>query len=136
MNITKSQKNELAAIAEKHGISHVLLFGSQAAERARVGSDIDIAILAPEKKSKAEYAKLVSDCARIFGVPSGEIDITELCHADPLLLYHAVYNARLLYGDYGAFLRLKSYALKRRMDHRKFFELQERYINQKLYAQP
>ncbi len=134
MHITQSQTNELSVIAKKYGISHVLLFGSQFTGRAVVASDVDIAILAPKKKSKAEYAKLVSDFARIFGVPSSEIDITELCHADPLLLYHAVYNARLLHGDYGAFLRLKSYALKRRMDHRKFFKLQDRYIKQKLYA--
>lgn len=134
MRITEFQTNELRAIARKYGISHVLLFGSQAAGRATAASDIDIAILAPEKKSKAEYANLISDFARIFGVSSGEIDITELCHADPLLFYLTLYNARLLYGDYDLFQRLKSYALKRRMDHQKFFQLQDRYIKQKLYA--
>lgn len=134
MNIIQSQKNELAAIAQKYGISCVLLFGSHAARRATAASDIDIAILAPEKKSKAHYAKLVSGFARVFGVPSGEMDITELCHADPLLFYHAVYNSLLLYGDYGSFQRLKLYALKRLMDHRKFFQLQDQYIKQKLYA--
>lgn len=135
MKITQAQKNELEKIAPKYGITLILLFGSQAKETAHPASDVDFGIMSEKQLSREQYAGLISDFARIFHIPSDRVDLTELKRADPLLLQRSYFEGILLYGKDELFRRRKMYALKRFMDHKKFFILQDRYIKQKLYGQ-
>ncbi len=121
MEITDQQKKELAKIAKEYGLTHIVLFGSQAKQTAREGSDIDIAIISDKKLNRADYAKIISSFSRIFGASSDKMDLTEVFRADPLLLYHTMFDGRLLYGDNRIFQLKKMYALKRFMDHKKKF---------------
>ena len=134
MKVTASQKNQLMKIAVKYGITQIFLFGSQVKWTARPTSDIDFGIESKNRLSREQYAKLTSDLAHLFYISSTRVDLTELSYADPLLLQRSYFDGELLYGDPKRFQERKMYALKRLMDHKKFLNLQDQYIQKKLYA--
>ena len=56
------------------------------------------------------------------------MDLAVLNHADPLFLQRVVERCRLLHGNPVELQRLKLYAFKRYQDHRRFFDLERRFV--------
>ena len=94
-------------ILKKHNLSLILLHGSQVTGKIHPKSDIDIAVL-PKKNNKTfNLPGLYVDLNRIY--ESDRVDVANLIHANPLLMYRVARKSKLLAGknsDYEEFQRL------------------------------
>ncbi len=118
----------LGAIAKEYGVRLVLQFGSSVTGRDHVRSDVDIAVLLERPTvSPAEYAQLLHAVQRHF--PDREVDLALINHADPLFLKKITDRCEILYGTMEELHRLKIYAFKRYQDHRRYFEMEGRFVD-------
>jgi predicted nucleotidyltransferase len=123
--------DEIAPIAQRHGIILLLRFGSSVTGRMHAQSDVDLAVLLDRLPGTLEaHAALVQDLQRLF--PDREVDVALLNRADPLFLKKVTEHCLLLYGPVGALQRLKIYAFRRHQDHRRYLELERRYVERSL----
>lgn len=121
----------LAKVAGKHGIVLLLQFGSSVTGKLHVRSDLDLAVLLERFPSSFDaHAGLLADLQPLF--PDGEIDLALINRADPLFLKKITEAPRLLYGSTRELHRLKIYAFKRYQDHRKYLEMERRYVQRSL----
>ena len=122
---------QIAPIAKKHGIVLLLQFGSSVTGRLHERSDVDLAVLLERvPRSLAVHAELLQDLQELF--PDREVDLALLNRADPLFLKKITEACRLLYGSPRELQRLKIYAFKRYQDHRKYLEMERRYVERSL----
>lgn len=125
--------NEIARIAEAHGVLLLLQFGSSVTGKVHRRSDVDLAALLNRSRiSLSERTALLHDLQGQF--PDREVDLAILNHADPLLLKKIMESCRLLYGESRRLHFLKIYAFKRYQDHGKYFEMERRFIAKRLAA--
>jgi len=118
----------LGAIAKRYRIRLVLQFGSSVTGRDHVRSDVDIAVLLEQPTlSSTEYAQLLHELQRHF--PDREADLALLNHADPLFLKKITDHCEILYGPVEELHKLKIYAFKRYQDHRRYFEMERRFVD-------
>ncbi len=118
---------DLDRIARAHGIRLLLQFGSTVTGRVHARSDIDLAVLLERPSlTLAERGELVHALQSLF--PDREIDLAVLNHADPLLLKQVMDTCRPLYGTPAGLRRLQLLAFKRYQDHRKYLELERRFV--------
>jgi len=118
---------ELEPIVRTHGIRLLLQFGSTVAGQAHAHSDVDLAVLLERPGLTLEgRAALVRDLQALF--PGAEVDLCILNHADPLLLKKVTESCRLLQGTEVELRRLQLLAFKRYQDHRKYFDLERRFV--------
>jgi len=117
----------LDRIAERYGIRLLLQFGSTVLGNVHARSDTDLAVLLERPPLTLEaHAGLLDDLQKLF--PERKVDLAFLNHADPLFLQRVVERCRLLHGDPAELRRLQLYAFKRYQDHRRFFELERRFV--------
>ena len=128
MKFDAEEIEKLTRVADRHGIHLLLLFGSALTANRHSDSDLDIAVLFQEERglTGAEYSQLVHALQEIF--PDQTVDLGILNHADPLFLKKVTENCRLLYGAPERLVELKLYAFKRYQDHRRYFEMERRYV--------
>lgn len=128
MDISSEQQRQISEIAQNHHLRMVLLFGSAVSGGEHARSDLDIAVQyeagAPGFR---QFSDLLHDLQEIF--PEREVDLSSINHADPLFLKKITENCRLLYGAPGLLQRLKIYAFRRYQDHRRFFEMERKFVN-------
>jgi predicted nucleotidyltransferase len=118
---------DLALIAERYGIRLLLQFGSTVLGNVHSRSDVDLAVLLERSPLALEaHGGLLHDLQKL--VPDRQVDLAVLNHADPLFLQRVVERCRLLHGNPAELQRLKLYAFKRYQDHRRFFDLERRFV--------
>lgn len=121
------EQAELDRIARAHGIRMILLFGSSVTGKTHARSDADVAVLlARPHLALDEHARLLRDLQRVF--PDRELDVAILNRADPLFLKKVLEHCRLLQGSPRDLQRLRLYAFKRYHDHRKYLEMERRFV--------
>src|ERR1035441_2864080 len=102
-----SVKPKIQKLAEKYGLSLVLLFGSQATGRFHPKSDIDIAVLS---RHPINRARIAMDLDGIF--ERDDVEVVDLSTASPTLMHAVVKEGKLLSeNEPGAFFRWKLYAI-------------------------
>ncbi|MBI4561356.1 MAG: hypothetical protein HY724_04870 [Candidatus Rokubacteria bacterium] len=74
--------------------------------------------------------------ASCHDLPTQEVDLALLNRADPLFLKKITDTCQLLYGSPQRLQRLKLFAFKRYQDHRKYFEMERRFVAKSLAALP
>lgn len=130
MNI-EEQKPAIVALAKKHALDFVVLFGSQARGRSHQKSDIDVAVIS---RGVVDRARLSMDFAEIF--KHGDTEVVNLANASPTLMYSVARDGKILYEkEPGAYLAWRVYATKiwmdtewlRRLRDRKLVEWSEAY---------
>ena len=122
---------QIAPIAKKHGIILLLRFGSSVTGMLHERSDVDLAVLLERvPRSLETHAELLQDMQQLF--PDREVDLALLNRADPLFLRKITEACRLLYGSPRELQRLKIYAFKRYQDHRKYLDMERRYVERSL----
>ncbi|MDO8886406.1 nucleotidyltransferase domain-containing protein [Candidatus Oleimmundimicrobium sp.] len=113
-------------IAKKYNLRLILLFGSAVSSKLHPQSDIDIAVLSEKPDLSLEsYSNLLFDLQRRF--PKREVDLAIINRADPLFLKKIMENCKLLCGNPRELARLKIYAFKRYVDHRRYFDLEKKF---------
>jgi predicted nucleotidyltransferase len=121
----------LARIAAKHGIRLVLQFGSTVAGLTHADSDLDVAVLLGRPNlSLREHAELLHDLQMLS--PDREVDLVILDRADPLLLRKVADSCVLLHGTEGELHRFKLRAFRRYQDHRRFLDMERRFLQRTL----
>jgi predicted nucleotidyltransferase len=119
--------SDLERIARPYGIRLLLQFGSTVTGQVHPKSDVDLAVLLDHAPlGLEEHAKLVHELQRLF--PDREVDLALLNHADPLFLKKVTDRCRLLFGTEADLKRLELLAFKRYQDHRKYLELERRFV--------
>ena len=122
---------DLADAARRHAIQLILQFGSTVDGPVHSRSDLDLAILLKDTDVSLErFGDIQQSLQACF--PGRDVDLAIINRADPLLLKQILDRCRLLYGPIQTFQRLRLYAFKRYQDHRRFLDLERRFVNQTL----
>ncbi len=126
-----SKKPEIEKLAEKYGLSLVILYGSYAKNLAKKDSDIDMVVY---KKGKSisfdELVDLNNEFADIF--QSMEIDVKSLHNTNPLFRYQVMRDGILLYGNRRDFISFKAYSFRDYCDSRDLLRLKETIVKKRL----
>ncbi|MGH7277133.1 MAG: type VII toxin-antitoxin system MntA family adenylyltransferase antitoxin [Candidatus Rokuibacteriota bacterium] len=123
--------SDLSEIARTYGIRLLLQFGSSVTGRVHPRSDLDLGVLLERPAlTLTEHGGLLHELQRRF--PEREVDLAILNHADPLFLKKVTEGCRLLHGDPALLQRLKILAFKRYQDHRRYLELERRFVAKSL----
>lgn len=125
MEVAARQAEDLAELAERHGLRLIVAFGSRAKGKAHPGSDLDIAVL-PKQGVEISFRGLVDlagDLQRVF--PDAEVDASLIPHADPLFLKKIFEGGVLLYGAEVEFRRYRVYAFRRYSEYLPYLSLEE-----------
>lgn len=117
----------------KLNVKLIILFGSQAREKAGLNSDTDVAVLADHSLSLEEKSALGDLWAEKLGVSEDSIDLIDLWSAPPLLEYQIAQHGKLLEGKQEDFIRFKVLAWKRYVDTAKLRKVREESL--KKYVQ-
>ena len=126
---------DLGSLAPRHGIRLALQFGSTVTGHVHERSDVDLAVILERPSMRLrERAELDHDLQNVF--PGRKIDLAILNHADPLFLKQVTGHCRLLHGSEADLRRLKLLAFKRYQDHRKYLDLERRFVAETLAAAP
>lgn len=134
--LTSQKRERLKEIAKTYNLKLVLIFGSAAKERAHPLSDVDVAVLAEDYEgfSLPQQSDLHYEIQCLF--ENREVDMVFLNRADPLFLKKILEDCIILYGKKEKLAKLKIYAYKRYIDHKKYFDLErdyaERFIRKKM----
>lgn len=125
-------KNTYDALCRRHGLSMVLLHGSQVTGKTHPESDIDIAIVREAKQSDIDMLSLQQNLSELFH--SDRIDITDLTHADPLLQFAVLSKSTLLAGNLGDYQKRQLMAFHQYNDYLPFLKEEKRIVAQKLQS--
>ncbi len=116
----------IAEIAEKFGLSLVVLFGSVAAGADRPDSDIDIGVQFKDgDPGLSRTLDVQAELSNLFR--ERDVDLSILNRADPFFMKKIAERCEFVYEEPGkasAFLLL---AFKRYQDHRKYLEMERDY---------
>ena len=127
MNFTFYQKQRIEEIFKKYNLKLVLLFGSQVLKKVTKESDIDIAVLPQKFLSFKEEIELISELINILG----NVDVTNLRKASPLLLKEIIDNCQILYPKgRNEFDRLEVYALQKFAEAKVIFKMHRERIKE------
>jgi uncharacterized protein len=85
-----------ALLDERFGLDALYLYGSEAAERARVDSDVDFAILARRRITAPERLALASELAVLLG---RDVDLVVLDEVSPILRMQVLRNGRRVFAS-------------------------------------
>ncbi len=130
--MTIPEKSALDALRNVHGLQLILLHGSWVDGLTHPDSDIDIAVLRDQKKPAFRYVDLISDLMETFN--SDRVDLADLTHADPLLLFAATENCQLLSGNDDDLALLQRLAFHRYNDYLGFLKEERNFIRKKLQS--
>jgi len=128
---TESIKTHIATLAEKYGLSLVVLFGSQATGHTHKESDVDVAYLADKKLSYDDEVLLNFDLTEVFR--NDKVSLVNLKTAPPLLLKQVVMNAIVLYEKTPhLFIEMFLYALRVYAEAQPLFDLRREYLARRI----
>jgi uncharacterized protein len=105
-----------------------MVFGSFASGKNRKDSDLDIAVLGLKDIPFSDQIRMINELSIIF---CGNIDLSILNRANPLLLFQVSRNSILLYGKKEEFMKFKLYAFNAYNDYAPYFEM-EKNLNKKI----
>jgi len=126
---------DLERIARTYGVRLLLQFGSTISGAIHPRSDVDLAVLLERAPlSLEEHSGLLHELQRLF--PDREVDLAVLNHADPLFLKKVSEHCRPLYGAPTELRRLQLYAFRRYPDHRKYLDLERRFVAKAVTGTP
>jgi predicted nucleotidyltransferase len=93
--LTGPQIERIAALIEARcgGLDALFVYGSEAADRARADSDLDLAVRAPRPVEPADLLEIRAELSRQLG---REVDLVDLAAASPILAMQVVRKGRLV----------------------------------------
>lgn len=128
--ITIPDQQTLDTIRTNHNLRLILLHGSQTDMLRHTQSDIDVAVTRDPDKPSFRYLKLIDDLIETFD--SDRIDLVDLTHADPLLLYAVTKNCQLLSGETADLDQLTRKAFLRYGDYRAYLNEEATFVRRRL----
>src|SRR3989344_5680723 len=124
-------KPKIAKLADKYGLSLVLLFGSQVTGKAHAKSDVDIAFLSDNPLDLMQESALSVSLMQIF--KTNFVDIVSLRNASPLLQKEIVNSAIVAYESRKSlFNEFVINAIKKYFETKPLFNLRSEYLDYKI----
>lgn len=125
----------LEEIRKKHNLSLILMHGSQVTGKTHAKSDTDIAVMQKDGSRKIDLLGLYGDFAQILKTDS--VDIVNLTHANPLLLFTVARKSKLLAGSQKDFDKFKLLAFHRYSDYQPYLKMEAEFVRERIatYAQ-
>lgn len=124
MTLTPVQKQKLQQIGKKYNLKLILLHGSYARERARKGSDLDVAVLGNKVIEFKTLLKIHYDLSDVFGDNrERELDIKSLHNVTPLFCFEVMKDGILLFGKLIDYYSFKIYAQRNFQESKGLFNL-------------
>ncbi|MEK7166997.1 MAG: nucleotidyltransferase domain-containing protein [Patescibacteria group bacterium] len=123
-------QKSIQKIGDKYNLKLILIHGSYAKNKQRIGSDLDIAILGKQSIDWKIFNNIFNDLENIFGnKEERELDLKTLENVDPLFLYQVMKDSILLYGSSFDYWELKTYAIRNYWDSAPIFKLEDALLN-------
>ena len=129
--LTIPSNETLNSIRKKHHLSLLLLHGSHVRGLVYLKSDVDIAVVR-QLADKLDLLALIRDLAEAF--VTDRIDVVDLTHADPLLLYAVTTNSQLLSGTQKAYASVQLRAFHRYSDYKTFLSAEKQFVYNRLHT--
>jgi len=98
--LTTFQSMDARALAEKFGISMLVIFGSVARGDTRLTSDADVAYFSENYMSLMDEARLSTELSAIL---KKDVDLVNLKKSSPLLAYHVFKDGVAVYEKTSGF---------------------------------
>ena len=132
LNIGKINQ-KIAAIAKKHNLKFVVLFGSAATRTTKDSSDIDVAVLRKDgaRLTYEPFLNISNDLSDKMDAGLQRIDLVDLTKANILLRYEITRGGVLLYGDEETYEDYRLFAFKDYIDGRRLRELENLFIQKR-----
>jgi len=119
--------SDVERIARTYRLRLLLQFGSTVSGNVHQRSDVDLAVLLEHAPlSLDHHSRLLHELQALF--PARDVDLAVLNHADPLFLKKVMEQCRVLYGTARELRRLQLHAFRRYHDHRKYLDLERRFV--------
>jgi predicted nucleotidyltransferase len=126
----KSNKKQLEYLRNKHKLSLILLHGSQVDGKIHNKSDVDIAVVRKDDKTKIKLLELIKDLSD--SLETDKIDLSDLTHADPLLLFSVAKKSKLLSGNTDDYKRLQKTAYHKYCDYLPFLQKEKEQVTENI----
>lgn len=120
---------DLDQIQQKHNLSLIIMHGSQVTGKTHTKSDVDIAVVRNNEK-KFDLLDLILDLKKYF--KTDKIDVIDITHADPLLLFSVIQKSKLLSGDTINFKSLEESAFFKYSDYIPYLKMESDFIMERL----
>ena len=128
-------KPQVKNLAEKHGLSLVMLFGSQVTGKTHKESDFDIAYLSDKKLSFEDEGRIIIDLAKIIGARDERlVNLCNIKEAGALLLKEIFDQHQLLFcADRNVYDSYNIFSVKNFIESRPLFDLRD-FLIKKYFA--
>lgn len=114
MEITNEQKQNISELARKHGLSLVVLFGSQATGKTHPKSDVDIGVA--KRRSSVEGAEvpiIEIESELVVILKRDDVEVVNIYNVSPTLMRSVVEEGKALYeSSPDEFSEWKLYAIR------------------------
>ena len=97
MIITSGDKEKIAAVAKRHNLALLVLFGSQATGHTHKKSDVDVGYLADHDIDYRENYDITLELARVFKNP--EVELVNLKNVSPAFKKQVADHGIVLFED-------------------------------------
>ena len=128
-------KPQVKNLAEKYGLSLLMLFGSQVTGKTHKESDFDVAYLADKKLSFEDEGRIIIEIAKIIGARDERLVI--LCNikeSGALLLKEIFDRHQVLFcADRNVYDSYKIFSVKNFIESRPLFDLRD-FLIKKYFA--
>ena len=123
-------KPQIKELADKHGLSLVMLFGSQVTGRTHKESDFDVAYLSDKELSFKDEGRIIIELAPIIGARDERlVNLSNIRQAGALLLKEIFDKHRVLFcADQNIYDSYKIFAVKNFLESRPLFDLRDHLI--------
>lgn len=127
---TDKIKPQIKELAEKYGLSLVMLFGSQVSGKIHKESDYDVAYLSDKKLSFEDEGKIIIELAQIIGARDERlVNLSNIRQAGALLLKEIFDKHQVLFcADRNVYDSYRIFAIKNFIENRPLFDLRDYLI--------
>ena len=128
-------KPQIKDLAEKYGLSLLMLFGSQVTGKTHKESDFDIAYLADKKLSFEDGGRIIIEIAKIIGARDERlVNLCNIKESGALLLKEIFDRHQVLfYADRNVYDSYKIFSVKNFIESRPLFDLRD-FLIKKYFA--
>lgn len=118
------------SLAKKHNLSLILLHGSRVTGEIHDKSDVDIAVVRKNPNKKLKLLALISDLTK--KLKADNVDLVDITHANPLLMYAVMRKSKLISGEKEAYEKMLNLAFHKYSDYLPYLKREEEFIKERI----
>ena len=125
----------LEEIRKKHNLSLILMHGSQVTGKIHTNSDTDVAVVRKNTSESFDFLALTADLSNYL--KTDRVDLVDVTHANPLLLFAVTRKSKLLAGTDNDYEKLIYLAFHKYADYQPYLKREAKFVKERIktYAQ-